>query len=214
MGLVYLRIAFFILPRHNKLLWRLVAQKRSPKLRRLRRNSQTGTFRRVLTLLLQNIGGSKLYHESPRLICVLYTAPTYGPCRTLKPIRSKVIDEFDHNVHFVETDIEENLEIAEVAGIMGTPCVQFFKNKENLRLFFFYTPGAGPTVKSGSKGKRHHLILTKTLEWTLNWCILQSMFDRQTLKLTEVTTSDKLESIGMVQATELGFTLMFMKVSN
>nr|XP_048320828.1 uncharacterized protein LOC107431662 isoform X3 [Ziziphus jujuba var. spinosa] len=175
-----------------------------------------------------------------------------------------VIDEFDHNVHFVETDIEENLEIAEVAGIMGTPCVQFFKNKENLRLFFFYTPGAGPTVKSSSKGKRHHLILTKTLEWTLNWCILQSMFDRtlveleglkkanirdgvevvqylvwldkqeiygvfgyflegdevtkkkqlQTLKLTEVTTSDKLESIGMVQATEMGFTLMFMKVSN
>ncbi|XP_015898104.1 NADPH-dependent thioredoxin reductase 3 isoform X2 [Ziziphus jujuba] len=75
----------------------------------------------------------KLYHESPRLICVLYTAPTCGPCRTLKPILSKVIDEFDQNVHFVEIDIEEDPEIAEAAGIMGTPCVQFFKNKENLR---------------------------------------------------------------------------------
>ena len=32
----------------------------------------------------------KLYHESPRLICVLFTAPTCGPCRTLKPILSKV----------------------------------------------------------------------------------------------------------------------------
>lgn len=32
----------------------------------------------------------KLYHESPRLICVLYTAPTCGPCRTLKPILSTV----------------------------------------------------------------------------------------------------------------------------
>ncbi|RWV93049.1 hypothetical protein GW17_00044521 [Ensete ventricosum] len=32
----------------------------------------------------------KLYHESPRLLCVLYTAPTCGPCRTLKPILSKV----------------------------------------------------------------------------------------------------------------------------
>ncbi|ONK66570.1 uncharacterized protein A4U43_C06F9620, partial [Asparagus officinalis] len=31
----------------------------------------------------------KLYHESPRLICVLYTAPTCGPCRTLKPILGK-----------------------------------------------------------------------------------------------------------------------------
>ncbi|KAF8403768.1 hypothetical protein HHK36_011873 [Tetracentron sinense] len=76
----------------------------------------------------------KLYHESPRLICVLYTAPTCGPCRTLKPILSKVIDEFDQNVHFVEVDIEEDPEVAEAAGIMGTPCVQFFKNKEMLRL--------------------------------------------------------------------------------
>ncbi|KAJ8755551.1 hypothetical protein K2173_022130 [Erythroxylum novogranatense] len=75
----------------------------------------------------------KLYHESPRLICVLYTAPTCGPCRTLKPILSKVIDEFDQNVHFVEIDIEEDPEIAEAAGIMGTPCVQFFKNKEMVR---------------------------------------------------------------------------------
>ncbi|KAJ7972206.1 Thioredoxin reductase [Quillaja saponaria] len=75
----------------------------------------------------------KLYHESPRLICVLYTAPTCGPCRTLKPILSKVIDEFDQNVHFVEIDIEEDQEIAEAAEIMGTPCVQFFKNKEMLR---------------------------------------------------------------------------------
>lgn len=41
-----------------------------------------------------------------------------------------------------------------------------------------WVPGAGPTVKFSSNGKRHRLILTKTLEWTLNWCILQSMFDR------------------------------------
>lgn len=75
----------------------------------------------------------KLYHESPRLICVLYTSPTCGPCRTLKPILGKVIDEFDKNVHFVEIDIEEDPEIAEAAGIMGTPCVQFFKNKEMIR---------------------------------------------------------------------------------
>ncbi|XP_022847691.1 thioredoxin reductase NTRC-like [Olea europaea var. sylvestris] len=75
----------------------------------------------------------KLYHESPRLVCVLYTSPTCGPCRTLKPILGKVIEEFDQNVHFVEIDIEEDPEIAEAAGIMGTPCVQFFKNKEMLR---------------------------------------------------------------------------------
>ncbi|CAO2143231.1 unnamed protein product, partial [Urochloa humidicola] len=71
--------------------------------------------------------------ESPRLICVLYTSPTCGPCRTLKPILSKVIDEYGDSVHFVEIDIEEDPEIAEAAGIMGTPCVQFFKNKEMIR---------------------------------------------------------------------------------
>ncbi|XP_019166013.1 PREDICTED: thioredoxin reductase NTRC [Ipomoea nil] len=76
----------------------------------------------------------KLYHESPRIVCVLYTAPTCGPCRTLKPILSKVIDEFDESVHFVEIDITEDPEIAEAAGIMGTPCVQFFKNKEMLKI--------------------------------------------------------------------------------
>ncbi|KAK2978705.1 hypothetical protein RJ640_026923 [Escallonia rubra] len=41
-----------------------------------------------------------------------------------------------------------------------------------------WVPGAGPTVKSGPDDSYCHLMLTKTLEWTLNWCILQSMFDR------------------------------------
>lgn len=51
-----------------------------------------------------------------------------------------MIDEFDQDVHFVEIDIEEDPEIAEAAGIMGTPCVQFFKDKEMIRsakLLFF-----------------------------------------------------------------------------
>ena len=40
-----------------------------------------------------------------------------------------------------------------------------------------WIPGAGPLVKTAPDGTQHHLVLTKTLEWTLNWCILQSMFD-------------------------------------
>ncbi|EFJ50467.1 hypothetical protein VOLCADRAFT_103925 [Volvox carteri f. nagariensis] len=49
----------------------------------------------------------KLYHESKRLICVLYTAPTCGPCRTLKPIFNSVLDEYKGKVHYVEIDIEQ-----------------------------------------------------------------------------------------------------------
>ncbi|GIL65683.1 hypothetical protein Vafri_19341 [Volvox africanus] len=71
----------------------------------------------------------KLYHESKRLICVLYTAPTCGPCRTLKPIFNSVVEEYKGKVHYVEIDIEQDPEIAEAAGVMGTPTVQMFKDK-------------------------------------------------------------------------------------
>lgn len=71
----------------------------------------------------------KLYHDSDRLIIVKYASPTCGPCHTLKPILGKVVDEFDGQVHYVEIDIEQDPEIAESAGVTGTPTVQFFKDK-------------------------------------------------------------------------------------
>ena len=71
----------------------------------------------------------KLYHESDRLIMVKYAAPTCGPCHTLKPILSKVVDEFEGKIHYIEIDITEDVDIAENAGITGTPTVQFFKDK-------------------------------------------------------------------------------------
>lgn len=74
----------------------------------------------------------KLYHESDRVIAVLYTSPTCGPCRTLKPIFNKVVEEYAGKIHFVEVDIEADSEIAEAAGVTGTPTVQFFKNKARL----------------------------------------------------------------------------------
>ncbi|MBE9182202.1 thioredoxin-disulfide reductase [Oculatella sp. LEGE 06141] len=80
----------------------------------------------------RHVGGyalRKLYHESDRLIIVKYASPTCGPCHTLKPILSKVIDEFEGQVHYVEIDIEADPDIAESAGVMGTPTIQFFKDK-------------------------------------------------------------------------------------
>ena len=71
----------------------------------------------------------KLYHESDRVIVVKYASPTCGPCHTLKPILSKVVDQFEGRIHYVEIDITEDPEIAESAGITGTPTVQFFKHK-------------------------------------------------------------------------------------
>ena len=80
----------------------------------------------------RHVGGyalRKLYHESDRLIVVKYAAPTCGPCHTLKPILSKVIDEFDQRIHYVEIDITKDPDIAESAGVTGTPTVQFFRDK-------------------------------------------------------------------------------------
>jgi thioredoxin reductase (NADPH) len=72
----------------------------------------------------------KLFHDSDRLIVVKYSAPTCGPCHSLRPILSKVVDEFDGKIHYVEIDIEEDPEIAENAGVTGTPTIQYFKDKE------------------------------------------------------------------------------------
>jgi thioredoxin reductase (NADPH) len=72
----------------------------------------------------------KLFHESDRLLVVKYVSPGCGPCHTLKPILNKVVDEFDGKIHFVEIDIDKDRDIAENAGVTGTPTVQFFKNKE------------------------------------------------------------------------------------
>ena len=74
----------------------------------------------------------KLYHDSPRPLMVMYTAPTCGPCRRLKPILAKLVDEYGGGVHYVEIDIEEDPEIAQAAGITGTPCVHVFHRKERL----------------------------------------------------------------------------------
>lgn len=74
----------------------------------------------------------KLYHESDRLIMVKYASPSCGPCHTLKPILSKVVDEFDGKIHYVEIDIEQDPDIAEAAGVIGTPTIQFFKDKDKV----------------------------------------------------------------------------------
>jgi thioredoxin reductase (NADPH) len=74
----------------------------------------------------------KLFHDSDRLLVVKYVSPHCGPCHTLKPILNKVVDEFEGKIHFIEVDIEKDPEIAENAGVTGTPTIQFFKNKELL----------------------------------------------------------------------------------
>mmetsp|Transcript_7943 Transcript_7943/g.19483 ORF Transcript_7943/g.19483 Transcript_7943/m.19483 type:complete len:557 (+) Transcript_7943:200-1870(+) len=76
----------------------------------------------------------RLYHESDRVLAVLYTSPTCGPCRSLKPILGKLVDEFSDRMHYVEIDIVKDPDVAEAAGVTGTPTVQFFKDKSMLKI--------------------------------------------------------------------------------
>ncbi len=71
----------------------------------------------------------KLYHESNKPILVIFSSPSCGPCHVLKPQLKRVINDFNGAVQGIEIDIDKDQEIAQQAGINGTPTVQLFKNK-------------------------------------------------------------------------------------
>ena len=71
----------------------------------------------------------KLYHDSAKPLLVIYTSPSCGPCHVLKPQLKRVIEELDGSAQAVVIDIEADQEIAEQAGVNGTPTVQLFHNK-------------------------------------------------------------------------------------
>ena len=74
----------------------------------------------------------KLYHESTRPLLVVYTSPTCGPCRRLKPMLAALGESYGGAVHVVEIDIERDPEIAEASDVTGTPTVQIFHRKQRL----------------------------------------------------------------------------------
>ena len=45
-----------------------------------------------------------------------------------------MVEEYGDRMHHVEIDIEADPEIAEAAGVMGTPRVDFFLNKERIQV--------------------------------------------------------------------------------
>ncbi|KAL3849952.1 hypothetical protein ACJIZ3_011834 [Penstemon smallii] len=80
-----------------------------------------------------------------------------------------------------------------------------------------WVPGAGPTSNVGPDGSRYRLMLPKTLEWTLNWCILQSMFDRNFRVRRDFvsnprTLKKRLVIVGFVLLLLSPFLVIFMLV--
>ncbi|KAI4301121.1 hypothetical protein L6164_034434 [Bauhinia variegata] len=80
-----------------------------------------------------------------------------------------------------------------------------------------WLPGAGPKVKCSPNGSQYRLILTKTLEWTFNWCILQSMFDRNFCVRRDFVSNSKtlkkrLMVVGLSMLLLSPFLVIFMLV--
>lgn len=77
----------------------------------------------------------KLYHESKRPLIVKYISPGCGPCAQLRPMLNTVVRAFEGDVHYVEIDITKDSEIAEAAGVTGSPTVQIFQEKSLVKEF-------------------------------------------------------------------------------
>ena len=77
----------------------------------------------------------KLYHDSEKPLLVVYTSPSCGPCHVLKPQLKRVLEELGGRAQGVEIDLEAEAEIAQQAGVTGTPTVQLFFRKELVQQF-------------------------------------------------------------------------------
>ncbi|XP_062200971.1 autophagy-related protein 9-like isoform X2 [Phragmites australis] len=70
-----------------------------------------------------------------------------------------------------------------------------------------WLPGVGPTVSSRIHARKSYLMLPKTLEWTLNWCIFQSMFDSKFCVRKDFLTSPSILKKRLVF---LGIAMFFL----
>ncbi|KAG0358563.1 Thioredoxin-like protein 1 [Podila minutissima] len=75
-----------------------------------------------------------------RLVVVDFTAAWCGPCQIIKPVFEKLSNTYKHVV-FVKVDVDQNQEVAAVAGVSAMPTFQFFKASKKVAEL----KGANPT---------------------------------------------------------------------
>ncbi|KAL2934745.1 Autophagy-related protein 9 [Bienertia sinuspersici] len=117
-------------------------------------------------------------------LCIFSTYWVFGFLRFFAQLKETLrIRHFYYNcLHVVR--VQSSQKLCVVKDLSAHEIIMRLMRKENYLIGMInkgilafpiskWIPGAGP-----NKG-RQRLILTKTLEWTLNWSILQSMFDRK-----------------------------------
>lgn len=80
-----------------------------------------------------------------------------------------------------------------------------------------WVPGSGPVASRDRQGNERRLLLTKTLEWSLDWCVLQHMFDRNFLVRKDFVNNPRglrrrLMAVGLAMLLLSPFLIIFMFV--
>jgi len=70
-----------------------------------------------------------------KLVLMKFSAPWCGACQMMKPAIEKV-KETNSDVHFMEINVDENLDVANHYKIMGLPVVKIFKDGEEVDSVF------------------------------------------------------------------------------
>ncbi len=75
-----------------------------------------------------------LTNAGSKLVVVDFTATWCGPCQRIKPFFHELADQ-EHDVVFMQVDVDDNSETAEQCGIESMPTFQFYKNGSKVHQF-------------------------------------------------------------------------------
>jgi len=78
-------------------------------------------------IMISSMEEFKKHTGGSALVVVDFTASWCGPCQRIAPIFAALSEEFG-DVVFLKVDVDENADIAEMAGVQAMPTFMWYKN--------------------------------------------------------------------------------------
>lgn len=71
---------------------------------------------------------------SNKVKVIKFSAPWCGPCKSLKPIWSELVEQFNghSSIELVDVNVDDNPEISERYSIRSIPTIVYLKNDEEV----------------------------------------------------------------------------------
>ena len=66
-----------------------------------------------------------------KLVLMKFSAPWCGACHMMQPVIDKA-RETNNDVHFMEINVDENLDVSNHYKVMGLPTIKMFKDGEEV----------------------------------------------------------------------------------